>query len=365
MIEDKGVLVLVLPLVLALLLLFLPLPLAAAPYGVDKAVWLERAFLALESGRYPRVAAVSWWHENFDSSLLRIDSSRSSLQAYREAVAGSSAVSRARVVSGRLAVPERGFYHAAFPDLGGTEDMVDARRIHEFERLAGKPLAWIYFSNNWYDRIRFPVNEVALINNLGKLPFIRMMPRSGFEEGPDPVYDLQAIIDGDFDEALSRWARDAAATGIPLLVEFGTEMNGDWFPWSGWYNGAGETRGYGDPALADGPERFRDAYRHVVDICDAQGAHNITWFFHVDAEGSPRASWNRVENYYPGDEYVDWVGVSVYGPQEADEDYREFSDILDEIYPRLVELTDRPVAILEFAVTELGQRRRLPLVPVW
>ena len=55
-----------------------------------------------------------------------------------------------------------------------------------------------------------------------------------------------------------------------MLVEFGTEMNGFWFPWNGKWNGAGATTGYGDPALPDGPERFRDAYRHVHDVIASQ-----------------------------------------------------------------------------------------------
>ena len=38
----------------------------------------------------------------------------------------------------------------------------------------------------------------------------------------------------------------AAAQPFPMLVEFGTEMNGYWFPWNGKWNGAGATLGYGD-----------------------------------------------------------------------------------------------------------------------
>ena len=336
------------------------------PPEAGKSAWIEKAFLSLESGRYPRIAAVSWWHENFDRSMLRIDSSGAALAAYRAGVSSRTLVSGPRMQDGKLVAAEEGVYHAAFADLGGTEDRVDARRIHHFELLAGKPITWVYFSNNWYEQIRFPINEVAQIHRMGKLAFIRMMPRSGFDQGgPDPLYGMQDIIDGLLDDELILWADDAAATGIPLLVEFGTEMNGDWFPWNGRYNGGAKSDAYGDPGLADGPERFRDAYRHIIDICDAQGADNITWFFHVDAYGAPQEAWNRMENYYPGDEYIDWLGVSVYGPQETGEAYREFSEILDDVYPRLRELADKPIAVLEFAITELGQRRALPTAPDW
>jgi len=213
---------------------------------------------------------------------------------------------------------------------------------------------WAYFSNNWYDNILFPTSEVNIIKSAGKIPFIRIMPRTNFEEGgPDPTYSLQKIIDGVFDIALTQWAIEASNTNIPLLVEFGTEVNGNWFPWNGQYNGAGETTLYGDIYLPDSPERFKDAYRHIINICHANNANNITWFFHVDAYSEPHVSWNELENYYPGDDYIDWLGVSIYGPQENNDEYQEFSEIMDDVYPSLINLSSKPIAILEFAITEI------------
>ncbi|HNT71111.1 MAG TPA: glycosyl hydrolase, partial [Bacteroidales bacterium] len=71
------------------------------------------------------------------------------------------------------------------------------------------------------------------------------------------------------------------------------------------------------------------------------------------AYSDPDLDWNQIKNYYPGDNYIDWLGVSVYGPQESDEDYQEFSDILNDVYPILTNLSNKPIAILEFAITEI------------
>src|SRR5436305_6694287 len=52
------------------------------------------------------------------------------------------------------------------------------------------------------------------------------------------------------------WARDAKNFGSAILIEWGTEPNGDWFSWNGkWNGGPGE-----------GPERYIAAYRHIVDL---------------------------------------------------------------------------------------------------
>jgi len=319
-----------------------------------KAQWIENAFTTLESNRYPKIKAISWWHENFDNSFLKVNSSSESLTAYKNGVSSSTFITTPNISSNKLMEPPSGIYHSAYPDFGGTEDIVTAERINDFETLVSKNIVWAYFSNNWYHNIQFPSTEVNTIQSTGKMPFIRIMPRTNFNAGgPDPNYTMQRIIDGDFDTELTQWAIDAANTKIPLLVEFGAEANGNWFPWNGQYNGGGTTTAYGDSSWADGPEKFRDAYRHLIDICNVNGATNITWFFHVDAYSKPDISWNKIENYYPGDDYIDWLGVSIYGPQESNDDYQEFSEILNDVYPTLTNLSNKPVAILEFAITEI------------
>ena len=102
----------------------------------------------------------------------------------------------------KIAPPINGVYHGANPNFGGTEDEVTTDRIVDFEELAGKKIAWAYFSNNWIDDIEFPEESVRMIDSLDIVPFIRMMPRTTFEQGEtDPVYTLQGIIDGDFDDS--------------------------------------------------------------------------------------------------------------------------------------------------------------------
>ncbi len=320
----------------------------------QKAQWIKNALESLERNNYPEIKAISWWHEDFDNSYLTVNSSAESLQAYKDGISSDVFISTANFHSGKLAEARSGIYHSAYPDFGGTEDIVSIEQITRFEELVNKPIVWAYFSNNWYNHIEFPASAVNIIHSAGKIPFIRIMSRTNFHEGgPDPSYTMQKIIDGVFDSQITQWAIDAKNTDIPLLVEFGTEVNGNWFPWNGQYNGGGNTRGYGDENFPDGPERFVDAYRHIIDICNANGAGNITWFFHVNAYSQPEVNWNTIENYYPGNDYIDWLGVSIYGPQDRHEEYQEFTEILNDVYPVLTQLSNKPIAILEFSITEL------------
>ena len=264
----------------------------------------------------------------------------------------------------KITPPVKGIYQGAFVNFGGVEDEVRVKKIIDFEKMIGKKIVWAMFSNNWgREGITFPEENVLTIHRLGIVPFIRMMPRADFQTGErDPVFTLQRIIEGKFDDELLRWAHDAKRVHIPIIVEFGPEMNGDWFPWSGILNGGEKKDMYGDRQSADGPERFRDAYRHIINLFRKEGVQNITWAFHVFPPEEKSESnallkkWNNIKNYYPGDNYIDWIGLSVYGAVEPDSEWKSFTDIMDIAYPVITEISvDKPLAVFEFGVAEYPQ----------
>jgi hypothetical protein len=246
-----------------------------------------------------------------------------------------------------VAPPAEGLYHAAMPALLDQESRSESAaraRVRTFERLADRRLAWVYFSDNWFEGISFPAAAVRAIREDGAVPFIRLLPRSSWEERrADPRYPLARIAKGDFDEDLERWARAARDTRIPMLIDFAPEMNGDWFQWSGLY--AGGAKG--------GPQRYKEAFRHVVDVFRGAGATNVGFAFHANVRSAPREPWNDLAQYYPGDDYVDWIGVSAYGAVFPGFDWEPLSDALDEVYPKLTSLSPtKPIAILETGVIE-------------
>jgi putative cell wall-binding protein len=260
-----------------------------------------------------------------------------------------------------VGVPPAGqLYHAVYPGaFTGAEDDITLGDLRSYEESAGKTAAWVYFSHNWYRDRRFPTQTAEWIRDAGSVPYIRLMMRSDTVQGhAEPTFTLDRIVGGEFDDDLRAWARAARDFGTPLMAEYGTEVNGEWFPWNGVWNGAGVTDGYGDPSVPDGPERFRDAYRHIIRIARDEGARNVLWVFHANNRDIPDETWNRLENYYPGDEWIDWIGLSVYGAQTPMEgEWPEFRPMMDAVYPRLVALAPgKPIVLAEF-----GAAARNPL----
>lgn len=272
-------------------------------------------------------------------------------------VGAKASAAYAETNSLKLLPPPKGIYHSAFPAFGPAEDLVTPGHIDRFaSQISGKGLTWAYFSDNWFEGIKFPRKAVDVIHSKGAVPFIRIMPRSTWNACTDRKYRLDKIISGKFDKQLRRYARAVREVPGPMLMEFGTEVNGNWFPWSGYCNGGAKLDGYGSPELADGPERFRDAYRHLIDLFRSEGVNNVTWVLHLDAHSEPDERWNDYAAYYPGDDYIDWIGVSVYGAQTPAVLRRwnpPFRDVMDYVYRKAVRISKtKPIAVLEFGVVE-------------
>ncbi|MFN6924561.1 MAG: glycoside hydrolase family 26 protein [Tabrizicola sp.] len=126
----------------------------------------------------------------------------------------------------------------------------------------------------------------------------------------------------------------------PISVRWGHEMDYDegHFIWAGWR-----------------PEDYIAAYRRMIDICRDEAPNiNVVW--------SPLGLENAAE-YYPGDDYVDIVGMSIFGLEPWEEKIlggaKTFEDWLTERYDRLKGF-GKPIL-----VAEVGYSGREAYVNLW
>lgn len=143
-----------------------------------------------------------------------------------------------------------------------------------------------------------------------------------------------SITNGSQDGLIVQAARAMVRYRMPVFLRWGWEMNGDWYPWGGARNDS-RTAGY----IA--------AWRHIHDIFTAQHVVNVAWVWAPNYDSQPTEPWNDLRNYYPGDGYVDWVGVSGYsfGRQTPDE-------LFDGLYG--VYATRKPIMLAETGVVDVG-----------
>jgi len=260
-----------------------------------------------------------------------------------------------------LQIPSQGAYTGAYVDFGDGEDHVTREALEGFENLTGKPMTIVAFGSFW-GRQNFPSDQVALVRGYGAVPLLFWSPwDEPFDEnhGPDK-YSLTEILAGKWDGYIDAWADAAAKVPSQFFVSFACEMNGTWFPWSGSYYGKGPPTA-GDPknpATWPGPETFKKAWRYVVNRVRARGATNILWVFQPNNYSDPPgySLWNQAAAYYPGPEYVDWLALSVYGKQTANEEddkWCGFEKLLQWPYQQISKLDpQKPIMLAEWGVAE-------------
>ncbi|MBI5592416.1 MAG: beta-mannanase [Deltaproteobacteria bacterium] len=253
-----------------------------------------------------------------------------------------------------LVIPENGAYTGAYVDFGEREDDVTLEAIQKFEKMVRKHQAIIAFGNFWGEQ-QFSTKNVQIVTLYGAIPYIFWSPwdKPYAEDNIPDRFNLYNILSGMWDAYIDKWAEDARDFGKPLLVAWGLEMNGTSFPWSVYFYGGGQRDLTNQPSDYLGPKIFKQAYRYVVDRVRAKGARNIQWVFHVNNYAYQSGDWNRFAVYYPGSDYVDWLGMSVYGKLDNEMDWISFYDGCSLAYQEICQVDpSKPLMVAEWGVGE-------------
>lgn len=153
----------------------------------------------------------------------------------------------------------------------------------------------------------------------------------------DPMrISLHRIASGEWDNYITRFARDVRAAQLPVVLSFGHEMNGNWYPW-----------GYTHVS----PRTFIAAWRHLHRLFATAGASNVTWCWDVNhwspalAGQAPNYGISPPRWWWPGARYVNWIGLDAYyeTPSET------FRTLFQAPLRALHRIAHKPVLIAETA----------------
>ena len=166
-------------------------------------------------------------------------------------------------------------------------------------RYGATPASVMWF-DSWGTGAKFPVADAKKLWRQGVMPHYTWEPWYT-DLGPnDPgQIKLADIVDGTWDSYIKARGREFARVGKPIMVRWAHEFNGNWYPWGIANNGA-------DPSL------YVRAYQHVHDLVEGVGADNVQWVWAYNNGSSPNEAYNDPAAAYPGDDYVDWVGIDGY-----------------------------------------------------
>jgi len=215
-----------------------------------------------------------------------------------------------------------------------------ASEVNAFALEAGKAPNMVMFFKTFGDP--YPAQAISDSWAGGKLPMLTLEPI--FKNSTNGQPSLAAIARGDYDDILTNWANAAAAQGMTFVMRFAQEMNGNWYTWS-------------DGRQGNAAGSFIPAWRHVRDIFDAAGATQIIWTWSVNRiDNLPDKTLARV---YPGDDYVDWLGVSGYYRVETAGVAPSFDDTFAATLAELKRVAPKKLVLLTEVGAGTGEANRV------
>jgi len=227
----------------------------------------------------------------------------------------------------------------------------DSSHVDEFTNVVGKQPAIMMWYQPWGTdgRSAFSFAAVSELQSRGIVPMVSWEPwnppddpRSLENPQINEKFRLRNISGGDFDTYIRGWARDVRELSGPIMIRPMHEMNGNWYPWGGTANG-------------NRPGDFVSAWHHIHDIFEEEGANNVSWVWSVNLESVPDNKENAYDIYYPGDPYVDWIGISGfnYGDTETWSVWTRMTDLYREGLSSLGKY-NKPLMLAEVSSVESG-----------
>jgi mannan endo-1,4-beta-mannosidase len=220
----------------------------------------------------------------------------------------------------------------------------DFTQLDRFARAVGYQPSVYEFAQGWAVD-QFDRNAIDNVAEHGMLPLISWEPwdyrrqsKIASLSGIQPAYSLSHIINGDYDGYIRSWAGGVKSLPYTIAIRFAHEMNGNWYPWGVYTNG-------------NSVGEYVKAWRHVHDIFTQIGADNVIWVW------SPNIIYGDttdLADLFPGNNYVDWIGLSGYYGTPGMMQYRTFNATFDQTIAQLHRFTDKPLVITETGATNVN-----------
>ncbi|MFJ8688012.1 glycoside hydrolase family 26 protein [Micromonospora wenchangensis] len=198
-------------------------------------------------------------------------------------------------------------------------------RVRAFAGETGKTPNLVAIFESFDDK--FAASEVRELHNYGALAVIRWEP-----------YDvpLRDIAAGRHDAYVKEFAAAVRTLNLPIALTFAHEMNGHWYSW-----GTKQTKA----------TEYVAAWRHLHDIFTQQGATNVIWTWTPNVVNYLRKV--SIRALYPGDAYVDWVGMDGYYTNRGP---KTFQDLFVPTITQIRTFTRRPLLIVETGAEPSSRR---------
>jgi len=171
------------------------------------------------------------------------------------------------------------------------------------------------------------INSLKLMRQLGMIPMVAWIWQN-YGDAENTPY-LRDYLAGHYDWYIEDWIQGIKEYGDPVFIRLSHEMNGNWF------------RAF-SPGFKGNPHNvttddYITYWKYTVDKFRKAGVDNVAWVWSPNSVGVI-----PYEKFYPGDAYVDWLGLDLYSGSNPTWSLKKFL----ETFPG-----DKPVMLPEFGTS--------------
>lgn len=155
------------------------------------------------------------------------------------------------------------------------------------------------------------------------------------------MYEPTSVLNGSIDDDINKWSQSIKSLKYDkgkLAIRTLHEINGDWYPWAAFWR---------NNTVEDAVNEYKYITNRISDgkVLRIWGLNRRTFGY--------KDRWVSWEKFYPGNNYVDIVGVSAYN--RYDKNWMNLTNLYGVIHKDLIKLNiSKPVWITEISSISKG-----------
>lgn len=229
---------------------------------------------------------------------------------------------------------------------------VTPQKIEELEKETRVPAQMVLFYLQWsvsVEDAKGLTSSLETIWDSGAVPCLTWEPTI-VENGVEKAIPYDDILNGHYDPYILFFAEEAKSWKKPFIIRLAHEMNLSRYHWGT----------DADKFGPESPEIYVKMFRYLVNFFKEKNVGNVIWAFCPNANSIPDEPWNVISKYYPGDKYVDILGMDGYNRNTKENPLQTFEEIFKKPFQELKKIApDKPIFVFETATVDREGEKKL------
>ncbi len=231
------------------------------------------------------------------------------------------------------------------PEQDGGLTSLDLVRKYESQSKIHFGIISFYIAWGDQPQCNLPFAQLDQAFKQNAIPMVTWEPWQSLFDRNDTLSDklkenkvFSRILNGDYDGYLDKFSKQVKSLNRPIFIRFAHEADNPQYPWSA--------------AGGNTADDFKEGWQYVHDYFLKHQVRNVIWVWNP---WKPEA----VAGYFPGKEYVDWLGVTNlnYATKNSNRQSYSSEQLYLPFHQQAIFTSGLPVMFAEMGSLETGKKR--------